>query len=192
MMKSLTRAQLLIAAILLPWAGSAHGQQCGVLTGLETRGLPRPKTHVNRYYLAAQGTTILSEDPVPVKDKGSPVRDVAGIVQYRGQIPDPAPTLTLQLHVVDTIERPIDQRQLAIVVDDSVRTEFGSMRVYRRNKPGDRKVDQSLTADIPSHPFTVLAYAHRAAFLVGDTEIELTPRHLEALRALYVAAVCGT
>src|SRR5690349_15652397 len=68
MMKSLTRAQLLITAILLPWARSAHGQQCGVLTGLETRGLPRPKTHVNRYYLAAQGTTILSEDPVPVKD----------------------------------------------------------------------------------------------------------------------------
>jgi len=183
-------AHVLVAAILLPWARTAHGQQCGVLTGLETRGLPKPKTHVNRYYMA--GTTILSEEPVSIKVKGSPVRDLAGIVQYRGQVPDPAPTLTLQIHVVDTLERPIDQRQLAILVDDSVRTEFGSMRVFRRNKPGDKKVDQSLTADIPSHPFTVLAYAHRATFLLGDTEIELTPRHLEALRALYVAAVCGT
>jgi hypothetical protein len=189
-MRSPAAAQLLVAAILLPWTRPAHAQQCGVLTGLETRGLPRPKTRVNHYYLAP--TTILSEEPVPIKDKGSPVRDVSGIVQYRGQVPDPAPTLTLQLHVVDTIERPIDQRQLAILVDDSVRTEFGSMRVFRRNKPGDKKVDQSLTADIPDHPFTVLAYAHRATFLLGDTEIELTPRHLEALRALYVAAVCGT
>jgi len=130
--------------------------------------------------------------PVSLKDKASPVRDVSGIVQYRGQVPDPAPTLTLQLHLVDTVERPIDQRQLVILMDDSVRMEFGSMRIFRRSKPGDRKVDQSLTADIPSHPFNLLAYSHQAAFLLGDTEIKLTPRHLEALRALYVAAVCGT
>lgn len=188
--RSLVVAHVLVAAILLPWARTAHGQQCGVLTGLETRGLPKPKTHVNRYYMG--GNTILSAEPVSIKEKGSPVRDVAGIVQYRGQVPDPAPTLTLQIHVVDTLERPIDQRQLAILVDDSVRTEYGSMRVFRRNKPGDKKVDQSLTADIPSHPFTVLAYAHRTTLLLGDTEIELMPRHLEALRALYVAAVCGT
>jgi len=176
---------------LVSWATRAnHTQQCGVLTGLETRGLPRPKTHINRYYLESQGTTILSQEALPVKAKGSPVRDLQGVVQYRGQIPDPAPTLTLQLHVVDTLERPIDQRQLVMLVDDSVRMEFGSMRTYRRNKPGSRTVDQSLTADIPSHPFTLLAYAHRAALLVGDTEVDLTPRHLEALLALYVAAVC--
>lgn len=69
---------------------------------------------------------------------------------------------------------------------------FSTMRIFRRSKPGDRKVDQSLTADIASHPFNLLAYSHQAALLLGDTEIKLTPRHLEALRALYVAAVCGT
>ena len=85
-----TLARLATAAILATWPSSLHAQQCGVLTGLETRGLPRPKTHVNRYYLAAQGSTILSEDPVSLKDKASPVRDISGIVQYRGQVPDPA------------------------------------------------------------------------------------------------------
>jgi hypothetical protein len=153
--------------------------------------LPTPKTRINRYYLASQGTTILSQNPVPIKQKGSPVRDLRGVVQYSGQVPEPSPVLTLQLHVIDTLERPIDQRQLLMLLDDSIRVDVGSMRAYRLGKPDGRKVEQNLTADIPSHPFTLLTYARRATLLLGSTELELTPPQLDALRALYVAAVCG-
>jgi hypothetical protein len=112
-------------------------------------------------------------------------------VQYGGQVSEPSPVLTLQLHVIDTLERPIDQRQLLVLLDDSVRVDVGTMRAYRLGKPNGKRVEQNLTADIPSHPFTLLTYARRVTLLLGDTELELAPPHLDALRALYVAAVCG-
>jgi len=165
-------------------------QGCGVLTGLATRQLPPPKTQVNRFYLESRGSTILSQNAMQVKNN-APVTEIRGVVEYDGRIPEPSPVLTLQIHVVDTIERPIDQRQLVLMLDDSVRMEFGSMRVYLLSKPNAKKVEQNLTADIPSHPFELLTYARRASILLGNTELELTPTHLDGLRALYVAAVCG-
>jgi hypothetical protein len=163
---------------------------CGVLTGLAAREIPAPKTHIDRYYLEAQGTTILTQNAMPVKDN-APVTELQGVVQYRGRMPEPSPVLTIQVHVVDTTERSIDQRQLVLMLDDSVRMEFGSMRVFLLSKPNSKKVVQNLTADIPSHPFELLTYARRAIILLGDTEVKLSRSHLDGLRALYVAAVCG-
>jgi hypothetical protein len=168
----------------------SDAQGCGVLTGLASRQLPLPKTHVNRFFLDSRGSTILSQNAMRVKNN-APVTELRGVVEYDGRIPEPSPVLTLQIHVIDTIERPIDQRQLVLMLDDSVRMEFGSMRVYLLSKPNAQKVEQNLTADIPAHPFELLTYARRASILLGDTEIELTPTHLDGLRALYVAAVCG-
>jgi hypothetical protein len=41
-------------------------------------------------------------------------------------LPEPSPVLTIQVQLVDTTERSIDQRQLVRMLDDSVRMEFGS------------------------------------------------------------------
>ena len=152
---------------------------CGVLTGLAAREIPAPKTHIDRYYLESQGSTILTQNAMPVKDN-APVTKLQGVVQYRGRMPEPSPVLTIQVHVVDTTERSIDQRQLVLMLDDSVRMEFGSMRVFLLSKP-----------NIPSHPFELLTYARRATILLGDTEVKLSQSHLDGLRTLYVAAVCG-
>jgi hypothetical protein len=73
----------------------------------------------------------------PSKDN-APVTELQGVGQYSGRMSEPSPVLTIQVHVVDTTERSIDLRQLVLMLDDSVRMEFGSRRVFLLSKPNSK------------------------------------------------------
>jgi hypothetical protein len=94
--------------------------------------------------------------------------------QWRAKPIPPA----VQVHVVTT-DRSIDQRQLVLMLDDSIRMELGRMRVVLLSTPNSKKVVQNLTADIRSHPFELLTNARRATILLGDPKVKLSRSHLD-------------
>lgn len=119
------------------------------------------------------------------------IRGVLGAVELSGPPPAAEPVLLLQLHVVDTAERSIDQRQLVLTLGDSTRIDLGSMGAYRLSMPGAKKVEQDLLARIPAMQFRALARAEEVTVALGNAMFNLSTEHLDALRALYAVAVCG-
>lgn len=164
---------------------------CPALKGLLGGQLPEPKTAVQLLVLPDQRTATLMIEPIGVKQKGLPVRHVLGAVELSGPPPVPEPVLLLQLHVVDTLERPIDQRQLILTFEDSTWVDFGSMGAYRLSAPGAHKVEENLTTRLPAMEFRRVTRATTVRVQLGDATFLLTKQQLDGLRALYATAICG-
>lgn len=93
--------------------------------------------------------------------------------------------------MVDTLERPIHQRQLLLLLEDSTRIDLGSMNAFRLSESGAKKVEQNLTARVPAMHFRSMTRAMSVKIELGDTRFTLTRQQMDGLRALYAATVCG-
>jgi hypothetical protein len=153
--------------------------------------VPVPKTPVRALNLPGQGLSLLTIDPIRVEQKGVSVRDLVGAVQAEGALPIAGPHLVFQLHVVDSLERPIEQRQLGLELDDGPPIELGSMRVVLLSQAGAKKVEQNLTSDLTPQQFRSLVASTTGRVHLGDTEFSLSGAQLDGLRSLYTVAVCG-
>lgn len=164
--------------------------ECPALLGLLGPSVPTPRTSVQVLFLPGHKGALLTILPRRVKAK-SPIRDLSAAVELPAPPPAADPHLLLRLHVVDTIERPIDQRQLVLALADSTVLDFGSMHAYRLSKPGARKVEQDLTSRIPAMPFRRIARAEGVTINLGDVNFALSREQMDGLRALYAVAACG-
>ena len=104
--------------------------ECPALLGLLGPSIPAPRTRVQVLMVPGQNGALLTILPHPVRPK-SVIRDMVGAVELPAPPPAANPYLLLQLHVVDTIERPIDQRQLLLALADSTVIDVGSMHAHR-------------------------------------------------------------
>lgn len=164
---------------------------CPELKGLLGGQVPEPKTAVRLIVPPDQTMGMLLIEPIRVKEKGVPVHDLVGAVELSAPPPVPEPMLLLQLHVVDTLERPIDQRQLILTFEDSSRVDFGSMGAFRLSDSGAHKIEQNLTARLPAMEFRRVTRATSVRVQLGDATFALTRQQMDGLRALYAAAICG-
>ncbi len=164
---------------------------CPAFTALLGEQDSKPKTTIQLMVAPDQTSAMLLIDPIRVKAKGVAVHDVVGAVELSEPPPLAEPVLLLQLHVIDTLERPIDQRQLILVFEDSSFVDFGSMGAFRLHDSRDHKVEQNLTTRLPAMEFRRITRSTRVEVHLGDATFALTRQQLDGLRALYAAAICG-
>lgn len=145
-------------------------------------------------YDTASGRTQLSTVPARTLRPGLGVREVGGSLGYAGRRPIAMPALQFELRVADRAARPLEERQLRLVLDDGVTLDIGSMTsVVQDAPPGGaaRVVWQNLAVVLSPAQFAALARARTVRGMLGATDFMLTEAQHRQLRALYTAAVCA-
>ena len=99
------------------------------------------------------------------------------------------PPVQFNLKSIGSVPRPLDARQLTLVVDDTITMVLGSMTAHRQNWPGSDVVE-NLAVIAPTHRLTQLVRGKKVAGLLGQSRFTVSERVLKDLRALLVAGLC--
>jgi hypothetical protein len=118
-----------------------------------------------------------------------------GVVAFGASLffPDTAsrdlPDVQFNLKTVGSVRRPVDQRQLAVVVDDTLTIALGSMTAQEQDYPGDDVVE-NMSVLAPIHRLNQMARGKKAQGRLGTTVFSIRDSDLRDLRALLVAGLC--
>ena len=125
----------------------------------------------------------------------SPMAEVQGVVDFGASFffPDTAsremPPVQFNLKSIGSAPRPLEARQLTLVVDDTITMVLGSMTAQRQNWPGSDVVE-NLAIIAPTHRLTQLVRGKKVEGVLGQSRFTVSERVLKDLRALLVAGLC--
>ncbi|MGH7533396.1 MAG: hypothetical protein ACREL4_08915 [Gemmatimonadales bacterium] len=136
-------------------------------------------------------TYVMVHGPSFLNGPTEGVQFLAGTVTYSGtSTADPEYEFTIDLR--ERHELPIDARQLAFTIDDSVPITIGSMSMHVDSSPLVPGVLMiNLYVMLPAEIFRQLAAAHKVEMVLGTEKRKLDSRQRDQIAAAYAAAVCG-
>ena len=115
---------------------------------------------------------------------------LSGFVQVRAT-GGPVPPLELAITAVEKQARPIDERQLVFLADDTLRIDVGSMSLQTQTVASVPGIWQTLSIEAMPGQFTALARAHKLRATLGTTRLPISNDERMALQALWIGARCG-
>lgn len=192
----MTKRTVLFALLSLAGATGAQAQlrlvpvgvvQCPLSDSL--LGGAKPDGHIVGVYDSVRNETLLGTEPERIQHSGD--LDITGSARFNGRQPTSGLVIQLDAHIVEPTERAIDQRQLVLMLDDSIRVDLGSMSLNPQRLSNVPGVTENMSVILPMAQFYALARATRVRGTIGSTRFELTRDHHRDLRTLYIAAVCG-
>ena len=141
-------------------------------------------------YDSLSGGTHFITEPERRFRPGAGIREVGGSLRYEGRHPAAFPPVQLDFRVLDPVERALEQRQLRLVLDDSLSFDLGSLTSRVQQGGSSGLVWQNMAAMLSPSQFVALVRAQTVRGSIGQTTFVLTATQHRKLRALYVAAVC--
>ena len=154
-------------------------------------GGKKPDGHIDGAYDSVQNMTMLITEPERIWRPGYGLRGITGTAYFEGREPSATLVAQLNMKIVEPTERTLDQRQLVLFLDDSLRVVLGSMSMNPQRIPSVPGVTQNLYIVVPTARFYALARADKVRGTIGSTPFELTQDQHRDLRTLYIATVCG-
>lgn len=151
----------------------------------------KPEGRIIGLYDAARNSTMWSTEPERFMEPGFGLRGITSSAHFDGREPTTTMVVQLDLRIMEPEERAIDQRQLLLVLDDSIRVDLGSMSMNPQRFPNVQGVWQNMSVVLPIARLYALARANEVRGTIGSTGFTLTRDQHRNLRTLYVATVCG-
>jgi len=151
----------------------------------------KPDGHIVGMYDSVQDMTLLTTEPERIWKPGYGLRGVTGSAYFDGREPSSTLVAQLNLKIVEPTERAIDQRQLVLALDDSIRVDLGSMNMNPQRIPSVPGVTQNLSIILPTAQLYAVARADKVRGTIGSTSFEFTKDQHRDFRTLFVATVCG-
>ncbi len=141
----------------------------------------------------APGVTALGVGPKPgtrFPANATGILHVGAATMFEGRHPSSLPPFSFELKVFDPAARPVEQRQLSLILDESDTVRVGSMQSEVQDWPGSTVV-QNMAAILTANSFYRLSLSSSAEVDLSGTRYRIPPEVLRDFRALHVAVLCG-
>ena len=123
------------------------------------------------------------------------MRGATGVVEFGGSLQffhsDPGlPPFQLFLKVISPRPRPLPERQLILVLDDTLTIDAGSMTAGLQHWPGVTDAVENMIISLPFYRLTQIGQAERVEGRLGATKFTVSRAQHADLRALLVGGLC--
>ena len=123
------------------------------------------------------------------------MRGATGVVEVGGSLTflpgDVAlPPFQLELKVISPHSRPLPERQLVLLLDDTLSVDAGSMTAALQHWPGVTDAVENMIISLPFFRLTQIGQAKHVRGRLGSTAFAFSRGQLTNLRTLLVAGLC--
>lgn len=140
---------------------------------------------------SSTGTYVMAGGPPLVLGSDEGLQFIEGTVTFSGPT-DSDPAYEFIVSLREQHELPIEARQLAFTIDDSVQVSVGSMSMHVDSSPlAPGALMVNLYVMLNAGTFRRLAAARKVEMTLGSDKRKLDSRERDQIAAAYAAAVCG-
>ena len=123
------------------------------------------------------------------------MRGATGVVEFGGSLhflpSDPSlPPFQLFLKVISPRPRPLPERQLILILDDTLTIDAGSMTAGLQHWPGVTDAVENMIVSLPFYRLTQIGQAEQVEGRLGATRFTVSRSQHDNLKALLVGGLC--